>query len=401
MATLVRNNFCIAPFTQITFGPAGRYSPCPEIGGRPWKDTDANPIKMWSSDQFHQLRTSFFNNEKNSVCDRCWQHESVGHQSLRKRLFSADTQGGAKFAPGELINFLENQYQAGPKQINLMVGNKCNLRCRVCNAGASVTYNVEGKYYEHKHKLSKTIYTTEKKPIDFSADQIEQIFQMSQNLQRIEFYGGEPLLDIPTLSLLEKFVKSGQSKNIVLFYNTNGTNYPSLTHYALWKDFKSIEFNFSIDDIEKRYTYNRHPGVWEHLVENIDRMKQHQWSTPVQFTAIVTVSTLNIYYLPELLTQLEKMNLHYFLNVIYGVEYYNFVHLAAQIKHSIIEKLKTFHDQTRIQFLITMLEQSQENIDHWNQFKFWTNEKDLYRKENFADTYPEFYKILHNYDNNF
>jgi radical SAM protein with 4Fe4S-binding SPASM domain len=396
MATLVRNNFCIAPFTQMTFGPEGRYSPCAEIGGQSWKTHDIS--EMWLSDDFNNLRNSFLKNEKNSVCDRCWEHEDCGNQSLRKRLLIGGANKGATFKKGELVEYIENLYQAGPKQINLMVGNICNLRCRVCHAGSSVTYNVEGKHYNKKHNLTDTLYTSDSsKPIIFSKDQIDQIFSLSGNLQRIEFYGGEPLLDIPTLSLLEKLIESGQSKDIVLFYNTNGTITPKDKHYQLWNHFKALEFNFSIDDINDRFTYNRHPANWNKLIKNITTMQSSDCLVPMEFYAICTISNLNIFYLPELLDELEKLNLRAFLNTVGGVEYYDIVHLPTQIKKQIIKKLLQYKDQSKIQFLITMLN-SPEDLSQWDLFKFWTLEKDLYRKESFATTYPEFYNILKDYD---
>jgi radical SAM protein with 4Fe4S-binding SPASM domain len=396
MATLVRNNFCIAPFTQMTFGPEGRYSPCAEIGGQSWKTH--NISEMWMSEDFNALRNSFFKNEKNSVCDRCWKHEECGNQSLRKRLLIGGANKGATFKKGELVEYIENLYQTGPKQINLMVGNICNLRCRICHAGSSVTYNIEGKHYNKKHNITDTLYTSESgKPIIFSKDQINQIFALSGNLQRIEFYGGEPLLDIPTLSLLEKLIESGQSKDIVLFYNTNGTVTPKDKHYQLWNHFKALEFNFSIDDINDRFTYNRHPANWNKLIKNITTMQSAECVVPMEFYAICTISNLNIFYLPELLNELENLNLRAFLNTVGGVKYYDIVYLPTIIKKQIIDKLLQYKDQSKIQFLIAMLNLP-EDLNQWDLFKFWTLEKDLYRKESFAETYPEFYNILKAYD---
>jgi MoaA/NifB/PqqE/SkfB family radical SAM enzyme len=148
-----------------------------------------------------------------------------------------------------------------------MVGNKCNLRCRICNAGCSVTYNTEGTIYEKSLGI-KTVYTdANKKQIELTPIQIDEIIKISGNLQRIEFYGGEPLLDHPTLELLNKLVSSERSQHITLFYNTNGTVAPSQRHYNLWSKFKTVEFNFSIDDIDDRYTYMRHPAIWTTLMK--------------------------------------------------------------------------------------------------------------------------------------
>jgi len=397
MVTHVKNNFCIAPFTQLTFGPQGNYSPCAEIGGQPWHDKSASPVLMWTSEEFNQLRNDFLSNSRSEVCTRCWDQESHNNQSLRQRLF---TQGTDKFQKGELIPYLENQYQVGPKQINIMVGNKCNLRCRICHADSSVTYNTEGAIYEKTLGI-KTVYTSDnKKQIGLTSVQIDEIIQISDNLRRIEFYGGEPLLDYPTLELLNKLVNNKKSQHITLFYNTNGTVPPKQHHYDLWSKFKTIEFNFSIDDIDDRYTYVRHPATWADLVNNIDEIKNHTPQIQMSFNAISTISAINIYYLPELLDRLAEMNLPTFINTLDDPPYYEIKNLPNPVKLQIKEKLLKYHDLSKIQFVINML-YDPEKLDQWEWFKKVTKVKDTYRKENFAEAMPEYYQILYNYDNAF
>ena len=397
MAIHVKNNFCIAPFTQLTFSPQGNYSPCAEIGGRPWKDNAASPVSMWTSEEFNQLRNDFLSNTRSKICTRCWDQELDNNQSLRKRLL---TQGTDKFQKGELIPYLENQYQVGPKQINIMVGNKCNLRCRICNAGCSVTYNTEGTIYEKSLGI-KTVYTdANKKQIELTPIQIDEIIKISGNLQRIEFYGGEPLLDHPTLELLNKLVSSERSQHITLFYNTNGTVAPSQRHYNLWSKFKTVEFNFSIDDIDDRYTYMRHPAIWSDLVDNINEIKSHTPQIQMSFNAISTISAINVYYLPELLDRLVEMNLKTFINTLHGPEYYEITHLPIPVKLQIKEKLLQYHDLNKIQFIINMLS-GPDTKEQWEWFKKFTKVKDNYRKESFERVMPEYYQILYEYDNSF
>lgn len=398
MAIPVKNNFCIAPFSQLTLDPLGWFSPCPEIGGRPWIEPDANAINMWSSQSLTDLRQSFAENQKHSVCTRCWEQEQLGKTSLRKTLFVSKISGGAKFKKGQLSEWLSGQYTHGPKQINLMVSNKCNLRCRYCRVVSSVTYNIEGKkYIELNPEQGKEYYNEKLKPVEFSQQQIEQIFQISNNLTRLEFYGGEPLLDVATLDLLQKYIDAGMSKNITLFYNTNGVNEIKPIHWELWNQFKSIEFNFSVDDIENRYSYIRHPAVWTDLLSNIDKIRNKNWDIPVQLTAISTVGVLNVYYVPELLTELKKLNLPVHINTVNNPHWYDIKCLPDTIKCSIVEKLQQSTEQSKIKFLYQYLSQEQ-NLQHWEDFKFWTKTKDEYRKENFATTYPEFYEKIKLYD---
>jgi hypothetical protein len=38
---------------------------------------------------------------------------------------------------------------------------------------------------------------------------------------------------------------------------------------------------------------------------------------------------------------------------------------------------------------------SEKQIEkHWNEFKFWTKQKDNYRKQTFQFTFPEFHSII-------
>jgi MoaA/NifB/PqqE/SkfB family radical SAM enzyme len=391
MATL-GSNFCLAPFTQLTFGPAGNYSPCPEIGGRPWTDPSASPLLMWTSNEFNELRNSFKSNERNSICNRCWDQEADGKQSLRRRLFTQRKM----FETGESSKFLESGYLQGPKQINIITSNNCNLRCRICRASSSWTYNVEGRVYEGKLK-QKTIYTSDtKKPVHLSPEQLDEIYRLSNNLQRLEFYGGEPLLDDKTIILLKRYVTDGSSKNITLMYNTNGTNLPTEDHFELWKHFKTVEFNFSIDDIGDRFTYNRHPGKWSDILHTIDSIKSH----PGNFNlfSICTVSTLNVYYLPEILDEIDRLGLTCFINHVFGPAYYDIKYLPTAIKTAVKEKLVTYRDPARIKYIMNMLDHP-ENLSIWEQFKTWTDLKDEHRKESFAKTFPEFNKVIEAYDN--
>lgn len=391
MATPGRN-FCIAPFTQLTFDPVGSYSPCAEIGAQAWYEPNASPIRMWSSKQYESLRQSFKQNEKDPTCNRCWTTEKYENKSLRIRLLNA----GGTFLPGQAEKHISQGYKLGPQQINLMTGNKCNLRCRICKAACSSTYNTEGKEYEKKLGR-KTIYTSDTaKPVQLSPHQLDEVFEISGNLKRLEFYGGEPLLDDQTIKLLERFVEAGRSHDISIMYNTNGVNRPTEKHYKIWESFKHVDFNVSIDDIGDRFTYNRHPGKWSVLVSNIQNIREKTKNHSI--FGICTVSNLNIFYIPEILRQLKHMDIPCFLNTVHRTAYYEIQYLPMPIKKTIKQKLQTYEDLPKIEFLLNMLDAA-ENLKHWEDFKFWTQTKDQYRKESFKDTYPEFYKVIKQYDN--
>jgi MoaA/NifB/PqqE/SkfB family radical SAM enzyme len=389
----IGKNFCLAPFTQITYGPLDTASPCPYLGGDIWNFSPNATLKdIWLSKEYESLRKSFKENNKDIQCSRCWNEEEHGKQSARLLNF--------KFKYKENIsNLINDGYKLGPTQINLRVSNICNLRCRSCSSQSSVTFNVEGKHYQQLNNLSSSIYTTYPKSFEFSQEQIDSINDLSSNLRRIEFYGGEPLLDIPTLSLLEKLIKSGKSKEITLFYNTNGTVAPSKRHLELWKHFENLEFNFSIDGIREHFTYIRHPGKWQDVLKNIDFIRNQLvdiLNVEVICKAICTVQILNIYYLPEIIDEFNKMNLSYFLNLVTEPEYYDIKNIPTDVKQEIINKISKLPNSSNFASIISILK-SEYNHKHWEEFKFWTKQKDAYRKEDFETTFPEFFELVKDY----
>ena len=403
-----QKNFCIAPFSQITFAPNGNYSPCPEIGGNPWQIQSGNPKDAWLAQTFADLRSNFTQDKKASICNRCWDNEQHGEQSLRRRLFS-----GVPYKKG-LVNYINTeQYVSGPKQINLMVGNKCNLRCRICNPNCSVTFNVEGKYYQEKYKKSN--YYNGKKLDFFSEEQIDQIFKLSKNVVRYEFYGGEPLIDLSTLVLLEKLVESKQSSDITLFYNTNATNEPTPEQLGLWKNFKSIELNLSLDDFGERFNYQRHPANWKDVLKFIDKLQQNTYDVNFSTRIICTVSIFNVLYLKEIFSEFAKFNMPIHLNLVQKPDYYSIYNMPFSLKSSIRKKLLDGPD--KINFILSILDSTDityrdtdtntisvrkadnnKNYDgeYLDQFMFWTRAKDEYRHEDFSKTFPELYELMVN-----
>jgi radical SAM protein with 4Fe4S-binding SPASM domain len=391
---MIGRNFCLAPFTQITYTPLGSASPCPYLGGEAWKFGNKSISEIWESQEFESLRSAFHANEKNPTCTRCWREEDQGKQSARKL-----TLVNYRYRDN-LLGLVDAGYKSGPQQINLRVGNLCNLRCRTCSSVSSVTYAIEGRHYEINNDLDTTVYTNYPNVFEFSNQQIDEIFAASSNLKRLEFYGGEPILDRPIMRLLQLLIDSGQSQNITLFYNTNGITRPTNKHIDLWKQFKNLEFNLSIDGIREQFTYIRHPGNWETALENMEYLRNKipaLCRIPASTFVICTVSIFNVFYLPEIIKEFDSLGLDWFLNIVTHPKYYDIKNLPEPVKEEVIKKLLTIKNQKEITPIINILKLPSES-EPWQQFKFWTKEKDEYRGEAFKNVFPEFYNLIKTHD---
>lgn len=166
-------------------------------------------------------------------------------------------------------------------RLDYWTGDTCNLRCAICGPKNSSAWKEELKIpiIERKHTVNHTWKT-----LDLSI------------LKYVHFNGGEPLLSKEHVKFLEAIpIKSQVSIN----YNTNGTIRPSVQLLALWNEFKLVTLDFSIDDIEERFEYQRYPAKWSDVADNL------QWYidySPVNcmFAVNTTVSILNQHNLKNL-----------------------------------------------------------------------------------------------------
>jgi hypothetical protein len=231
---------------------------------------------------------------------------------------------------------------------------------------------------------------------------------------RIELYGGEPLIDFPTLDLLRKLIESGQSKDITLFYNTNATNKPTASQLELWANFKSVELNLSLDDFGDRFSYQRHPAKWNNVLPFIDKLNENEGSVQFDVRIICTVSIFNIYYLVDIFTHFAQFKMPIHLNIVQGPPYYSIYNLPFSLKQTIRNHLidAGIQDITnQADFLLEILNNTaisvtnpvitgtltvrepnlsnNEDTTYLKLFKSWTDIKDKHRKQSFSDVFPE------------
>ena len=136
-------------------------------------------------------------------------------------------------------------------RMDYWTGDVCNLACVICGPQNSSTWKQElGLPVELKKSTSNQFWKT----LDLS------------KIQFIHFNGGEPLLSKEHV----KFLHAIEHKDRVhLNYNTNGTILPSKELLELWQQFRLVQLDFSIDDIEQRFEYQRYPAKWKDVSENL------------------------------------------------------------------------------------------------------------------------------------
>jgi len=376
-------NFCIAPFQSIRQNAYGRNSPC-AFGAGEWHHGNLSPQERWNSSELNQLRNDFIQGQRPEACHRCWAEEDSGKESLRQRQY--------QYFPNDYNDFIKSgKWLNGPKTAVFKVSNVCNLACRSCGGWDTKTFTKEGHHYKDTYNTkidgqphNRFIPLLPPKHMDFS-----QYYNIANELEKIDFYGGEPFLNITQLDLLEYLVQQGLSKNITLYYSTNCTNHPTERLKRAWNHFKRVEIALSIDGLEERFEYLRWPANWNTMLEVLSHIKslKDQLSCEMFIMGSLTVSVMNAWHVDELTRWIEDNVGPYYINMVQSPDYLA-VHVAPDhIKQAVIDHVSN-------QDLRNYMQLKPHNPDLWRQFIIWSKRQDLYRKQNFQQTFPEYTNLF-------
>ena len=279
----------------------------------------------------------------------------------------------------------------------LNMGTTCNIKCRTCGPDNSSFWNKEflalhdgyGTVASGKKEFTEYFRQFNKSFEDDSSIWKDMEDHLSE-IRYIDMYGGEPMLMKKQWKLLQTAIKLDYAKDISLHYNTNGTLWDEKTFNILDK-FKNISMDFSLDGIYNRFEFMRHPAKWEPVIKNFRTLKDiSKTNKKFDISIAHTVSSLNIWYIPEFLEYFKKENLY--LNLVHGPPHFNIQNIPEDIK-LVIERHLGQQDP-RVVEITNFMKGKESNPLEWMKFFPNVKQSDEYRKEDFREFFPEFYKVL-------
>lgn len=393
---MIPKNFCISPFISTRQNEAGKVSPC-AFGAGEWLQNHLSPLERWDSKELNDLRKKFLNGEKPKECFRCWDEEKAGKESLRQRQY--------KYFPDAYEEYvLTEKYKTGPITAVFKTSNICNLACRSCAAWDSSLYTNEGRYYAKKYKTkdeeepelkihNRFIPLRPQANMDF-----ENFTEISHNLEKIDFFGGEPLLNETHLDLLDHLIRNGQSKNITLFYSTNTIQFPKKKLLDFWNKFKAIELSLSIDGIDKVFEYTRWPGKWKKAENNIKKFNnfKNNSNNRVSVRSATCFSILTLFDFKETYNYLNDCTESVYVNIVNYPNYLNPCNVPGEIKKEVIKFYNGEHHDTVNYININTMEEKR-----FKQFCIWMKRQDLYRNQSLEKSLPRLYRCIEPYWNQY
>jgi len=342
---LPHDTFCVLPWVSLEASPIGTVRPCcladDEIlddHGDKFQLSTASFVDVQNSNHMRQLREKFLAGEKPQTCRRCWSEERSGRTSKRMHTLN------------RLKHMLpDQQWTADAKPlmfIDLKLGNICNLKCRICGSWSSSQYATEEinslprdqdkKQNYHYFMLKAGAWPKENKKF------WNEIDIVLTDIRYIEFTGGEPFMIDEHFDMLQGIVDRGIAHQVEIHYNTNGTHYPARGQ-EIWQHFKTVEIAFSIDDVGKRFEYQRTNADWAVVLDNITSFQYLKTQMPnLQLQCCSTVNVFNVRYIDELARWIVMQNFDFvYWNMMHDPWHFSIATLPDTAKSNITKHLRS------------------------------------------------------------
>jgi len=393
---------CNLPWDHLSVHPHGLSSVCCEANfdsPQSTASTNTNPIRIKdgieatiNSDTYKSIRKEMVEGKVPEACLSCWKVEQAGGKSKRQHVTNKDIDYSIEEDGGIKVDL---------KNVELRLGNFCNLKCRGCNAESSTSWISD--YYKLKDevrlpssydKLKKAEYT------DYtwtdSNEFYDDLINNARNMELLQISGGEPFLVDKHAYLVDRLVNEGIAKNLTVAYVTNA-NYsfdkikPVLDRL---KEFKKVVLSVSIDDVAERNTYMRSLSNWNLTIKNLKRYVNEYPSFDITVTQ--TFNILNFMYAEELYLYLrnEGLDLHIVNNHILNPDYMNANILQKEVRQEKLDSIKGIVPDYMYDSLHGFYYNSEQVVGLADEFLKVTEAIDKVRRESFKDTYPKLYNTI-------
>jgi sulfatase maturation enzyme AslB (radical SAM superfamily) len=375
-------------------------------GGRIYKDDGSkwmlsqieNPLDYYNSQQLKQIRLDMIQGKRPDICRGCFMVEDAGGPSVR-------TTVNKTYPLEQVIDNTDKDTGSlnalDIKSLDFSWGNKCNLKCKMCHPNASDQLIDEFKTLNIIKDTSQYININ----LEWGFEKLKLVFEkIIDNVEEILVTGGEPMVNNEFYQFCLFLIERDVAKNITLKFHTNLTITPS-KFFNIWKHFKCIRPNISIDAVGPLYEYVRYPGKWDIVSSNIDELISYAQDIDIYIDVHTVFSSFNAHGIPDLIEYFSRYGDNKFISAFpYTIWVDNPSYASSQVlpKHvkndivencmlSILKYKDTFHDhwsKEKTKLLESNLNlMTKQDLNSENFYKFVTNQDNL-RKIKYDTTIP-------------
>ena len=376
----------------------------------------------WNGETMQRIRRQVLRGERPKECEPCFALEDQGVESLRMRHIAGKIPEARINLYPDALSKMAHDFTM-PFEIptmELKLNNLCNLKCRMCHPMDSTSWNdwdqVE-EFYERDNNIMFHIvneHNLKNKPfLDKFQDNPEWWASLEKNLphfRRVEFAGGEPLMDPQHYRILDMLQPYAHQVEIKYATNLSMLGKGERTVWNYWPKFKSVAVNVSIDGMGDTYEYIRGNAKWDTLIDNIKQIQK--MSNISRIVGAVTVQVSNALQLADMIEYfLDDLGIVFHTHRVAYPKELSVQVLPIDIKTKITEQLRNVSSRVPEfklvkqypELLLYTRGQIQDNINYiwakdeeyrWKDCVEFNHRLDVTRSQSFTDVTPEFKKYV-------
>lgn len=343
--------FCMHPFTGLATREDGAIQACCRSHPVGFIQ-DQTLEEIWNNENMCRIRKQLLSNQRPPECEPCFSLEDQGVESLRQRHLKDQIPESRINLYPKAIKALSKDYKM-PFEIPTMeikLNNLCNLKCRMCHPMDSTSWNdwneVEEFYIKESNFMVDAIKNLNlmKKPyldkFDDNPNWWNSFEKLLPYFRRVEFAGGEPLMDPQHYRILDMLKPYGHQ--IEIKYATNGTTLGikgGRTIHDYWPHFKSVAVNLSLDGIDDVYDYIRGNSDYDQVIVNLKEMQN--LPNVRRIVGAVAVQVSNVLILDKMIERfLNDLRIVFYTNMVKYPNVLSVQVLPKEIKDIAIKRLE-------------------------------------------------------------
>jgi len=327
-------------------------------GQVPIKISEMSLEQIRDSSYMRSVRGALADGRRIPACAHCWHQEDRSEASTRQlwngRLVEAAARVRERIRQGlDVTEPLPVEY------IQIGLGNKCNLACRMCNAGYSSRI-AQDLVHSQWAPSAEIPGENAGAPValrpnwDPAVPWFEQeeflrgdLLESASSLKLLAVMGGEPLLSDAFARLLEEYVARGHAKNMGirinsnLFHNEGRIRKVMDSLVRFW--YGSV--GASVDGYGAVYEYIRYPARWDIVSRNIRLVRSLTEQNPnLVLTMDTVVQPYNCLSLVDLLRFADDLDVECNPHVIEHPWFMAMQTVPRELRLVAAQRLRTYAD---------------------------------------------------------
>lgn len=243
---MMSNTWCPLPWMHQFITTKGVKTCCESL-----YEELSTPEQFANSGVVADIKSTILQGKQHPHCNNCFKLERQGFTSIRQE---------------SIRNWPEYNENNIPQQIEyyeLRYNNLCNFSCKMCSPDFSSSI---GRLVENNPELQVYYYNDTKKQNSYDLIYKDIEKNLSQ-VKRINFAGGEPLLNKDNIKILEKLIEVGNTNcEICIITNASAINPQWLD---IIKHFRRTHWTISIDGVGATAEYIRVGTDWPVVEKNV------------------------------------------------------------------------------------------------------------------------------------